>query len=153
MTVILKFQGPYGEQSCYSNHPRAHTVHLGRMTTRKKIPPPLATLLNPVLLCLSGHSDPIVLEPFHVTLWYSGVPRTPRFHRILKVILEMAFSAHCTQIWKWNRISMTIISRWNNFDTVTSLKFGRSTLNLVTYSIFFTFCTFLKLWLLTSSLV
>ena len=33
-----------------------------------------------------------------------------RFHRILKVILEMAFSAHCTQIWKLHRISMTIIS-------------------------------------------
>ena len=34
-----------------------------------------------------------------------------RIHRILKVVLEMAFSAHCTQIWKLNRISMTIISK------------------------------------------
>ena len=34
-----------------------------------------------------------------------------RFHRILKVILEMAFSAHRTQIWKSNWISMTIISK------------------------------------------
>ena len=34
-----------------------------------------------------------------------------KFHRILKVILEMAFLAHCTQIWKLNRISMTIISK------------------------------------------
>ena len=34
-----------------------------------------------------------------------------RFHRILKVILEMAFSAHFTQIWKLNWISMTIISK------------------------------------------
>ena len=34
-----------------------------------------------------------------------------RFHRILKVILEMAFSAHCTPIWKLNRISTTIINR------------------------------------------
>ena len=34
-----------------------------------------------------------------------------RFHRILKVILEMAFLAHCTQIWKLNRTCMTIISK------------------------------------------
>ena len=34
-----------------------------------------------------------------------------RFHRILKVIIEMAFSAYCTQIWKFNEISMTIISK------------------------------------------
>ena len=34
-----------------------------------------------------------------------------RFHRILKVILEMAFSAHCTPIWKVNRISTTIINK------------------------------------------
>ena len=32
-----------------------------------------------------------------------------RFHRILKVILEMDFSAHCTQIWKFNRISLTVL--------------------------------------------
>ena len=32
-----------GEQSRYSNHPRAHTVILGWLTTRKKFPPPLAT--------------------------------------------------------------------------------------------------------------
>ena len=34
-----------------------------------------------------------------------------RFHRILKVILEMAFSAHCSPIWKLNRISTTIINK------------------------------------------
>ena len=34
-----------------------------------------------------------------------------RFHWILKVILEMAFSAHCTNIWKLDLISMTIISK------------------------------------------
>ena len=34
-----------------------------------------------------------------------------RFHQILKVILEMAFSAHCTPIWKLNRISTTIINK------------------------------------------
>ena len=34
-----------------------------------------------------------------------------RFHQILKVILEMAFSAHCTSIWKLNGISRTSISK------------------------------------------
>ena len=29
-----------GEQSCYSNHPRTHTVFLGRLTMRKIPPPP-----------------------------------------------------------------------------------------------------------------
>ena len=45
-------------------------------------PPPLATLLNQVLSRLSGHSDPIVLEPFDVTLWYSGVPQTPNLLKV-----------------------------------------------------------------------
>ena len=43
---------------------------------------PLATLPNPVLSRLSGHSDPIVLEPFNIILWYSGVPRTPNLLKI-----------------------------------------------------------------------
>ena len=34
-----------------------------------------------------------------------------RFHQILKLILEMAFSAHFSQIWKLNQISVTIISK------------------------------------------
>ena len=34
-----------------------------------------------------------------------------RFHWILRVILEMAFSAHCTSNWKLNQISMTIINK------------------------------------------
>ena len=34
-----------------------------------------------------------------------------RFHRILNVILEMAFSSHCTPIWKLNRICTTIINK------------------------------------------
>ena len=45
-------------------------------------PPPLAKLPNPVLLCLSGHSDPIVLEHFDVTPWYSGVPQMPNLLKI-----------------------------------------------------------------------
>ena len=34
-----------------------------------------------------------------------------RFHQLLKVILEMAFSAHCTSIWKLNQISRTSTSK------------------------------------------
>ena len=71
---------------------------------------------SPVLSRLSGHADPILFfNPFDVTLWYSGGPRTTnlfRFHRILKVILELASSAHCTYIWKLNRISITNISKF-----------------------------------------
>ena len=77
-------------------------------------PSPLATLPNLVLSCLSGHSDSIVIEPFDIILWYSSVPRMPnllKVHRMLKVILEMAFMAHCTQIWKLNQISLTMISK------------------------------------------
>ena len=76
------------EQSCYSNHIRIR-IHIGiripvtqtapeptllswgGWPREKKIPPPLATLPNPVLSRLSGHSDPIVLEHFGVALWYS----------------------------------------------------------------------------------
>ena len=68
----------------------SHTVKLGRMITWKiptppphpPPPPPLATLPNPVLSCLSGHSDPIVLKPFDDILWYSGVPRMPNLLKI-----------------------------------------------------------------------
>ena len=49
---------------------------------KKNYLPPLAMLRSPVLSRLSGHSDPIVLEPFDVTLWYSGVPRTLNFLKI-----------------------------------------------------------------------
>ena len=55
---------------------------LGRMTMWKNPPLPLVTLPNPVLSCLSGHSDPIDLKPFVVTLWYSGVPQTPNLLKI-----------------------------------------------------------------------
>ena len=66
--------------------PRAHTVKLGRMTMWKKIPPLVTLCANPVLSRLSDHSDPIVLEPFDVTLWYSGVPRTQNLLKILSDI-------------------------------------------------------------------
>ena len=49
------------------------------------------------------------------TLWcYSGVPRMSNLLKISSDIendLEMAFSAHCTMIWKLNRISSTSMSK------------------------------------------
>ena len=48
----------------------------------EKNPPSLATLPNPILLCLSGHSDPIVFKPSDVALWFSGVPWKPYLLKI-----------------------------------------------------------------------
>ena len=106
---------PWGEKSHSSNHHRAHIVKLGRMATWKINPlhpwPPCRThsyrayqttqtplFPNPLML-------PFDTEVCHVR------QICLIFHRILKMILEMAFSAHCTQIWKLNRISMIIISK------------------------------------------
>ena len=89
-------------------------------------------LIKTQLAFLTHHTyqatqTPLFSNPLmYVTLWYPGVPRTPNLFKIsrtLKVILEMNFSAHCTQIWKWNRISMTIISK------VTSLTFDQSSVS------------------------
>ena len=90
---------PKGEQSHYSNHPRAHTVKLGRMTTWKKFPPTLAIMPNLVLLRLSGHSDPIVHEPFDVTLWCSGVPWTPNLLNIsLDIEVDFQHIVHISKL-------------------------------------------------------
>ena len=48
--------------------------------------------------------------PFDTQVWHER-QICLRFHRILKVILEMAFSAHNTQSRKLNLISMTIIRK------------------------------------------
>ena len=77
--------------------------------------PPLAMLPNLVLSCLSGHSETLLfsnplMSPFDSEVCHE-CEICWRFHGILKVILEMAFLAHCTQIRKLNRISMTIISK------------------------------------------
>ena len=90
--------------------PIAQTAPEPTLLTWGVWPQPLATLLNSVLSHLSGHSDPIVLEPFDVTICHEH-KICLRFYWALQVIIEMAFSAHCTQIWKLNRISMTIIGR------------------------------------------
>ena len=61
------------------------------------------------------YPGPIVLEtlmlPFDAQVCHERQICCKRFHWIFKVILEMAFSAHCIRIWKLNRISMTTISK------------------------------------------
>ena len=64
-----------------------------------------------VLSCLSGHWDRIVLEFFDVSQVCHEYQIRSRFHWIWKIILEMAFSAHCISIWNLNRISRTSISK------------------------------------------
>ena len=49
--------------------PEPTLLNLGGWPLEKNPPPPLGTMTNPVLSHLSGHSKPIVLEPFDVTLW------------------------------------------------------------------------------------
>ena len=74
----------------------------------------MTTLLNPVLSRLSGHADPIVLEPFDVTLCYPGVPRTPNLLKISSDIESNIrnglFSTLRTDL-KVEWTSMTIISK------------------------------------------
>ena len=54
-------------------------------------------------------SNPL-MSPFDTQV-YHECQICLRFHRILTVILEMAFSAHCTLIWMLKWISMTIINK------------------------------------------
>ena len=103
-----------GEQSHYSNHPRAHTVKLGRMTTRKKIPHPWPHSQTGSYHAYQATQTPLFSNPLMLLFDTQVCHKREiylRFHQILKVILEMAFSAHCTQVWKLNQISMTIISK------------------------------------------
>ena len=81
----------------------------------KKIPPTPGHAAKPGFIVLIrplrphyswnlwGH--PLILRVYH------ECQICLRFHWILKVILEMAFSAHWAPIWKLNRISMTIINK------------------------------------------
>ena len=65
---------------------------------KKKIispPTPLATLQNPILSHLSGHSNPFML-PFDTQVCQERQIYL-RFHRILSDFRN-GFSAHCTQI-------------------------------------------------------
>ena len=98
-----------GEQSRYSNHPRAHTVmtvKLGRMTTRKNPPTPtpghaaepgLIVLIRPLRPHYSR--NPLML-PFNSQVCHER-PICLRFHWILKVVLEMSFLniAHRFESW------------------------------------------------------
>ena len=93
----------WGEQSSYSNHPKAHTVKLGRMTMRKNSHPSLAVLPNPVIWCLSGLSDPT--KPSHMALIR---PLRPHCSWILwchPLIIRCAtnakFALDFIGYWKW----------------------------------------------------
>ena len=101
-------QFPWGEQPRYSIHPRAHAVKLAWEGW------PCEKNPAPVLSCLSSHSDPIVLETFDVTLWYSGVPRTPNFLKIssdVEIDFRNDFFSTLRTGLMLNRISMTIINK------------------------------------------
>ena len=80
-------------------------------------PPPLppATLPNAVSSRLAGHSDPpLFSNPLTLSLDIQvchECPSCSRFHWLLKVTLDMCFSAQCTKFLKLNRIYMTIISK------------------------------------------
>ena len=78
------------------------------MQKKTPIPGPVANL---VLLHLSGHSDPTVLETFDVTQVCHECQICSRFHWIWTLILEIAFSAHYISICKLNQISRTSISK------------------------------------------
>ena len=80
-----------GEQSCFTQTTPEPTLLSWGGWPREPPPPP------PTVYC---------------TYQATQTPLCSRFHWILKVILEMAFSAHCSKIWKLNQISMTIISKF-----------------------------------------
>ena len=81
----------------------------------KKISPTPGYIAKPGLIVLIGPLKPHCSR----TLWChpltlrctTNTQVCLRFHRILKVILEMAFSSHCMPIWKLNGISTTIINK------------------------------------------
>ena len=79
----------------------------------EKNPPPLAKLPNLVLSSLSGHSDPIVLEPFDVT-FDNQVPRTPNLPKISSGIesdIRNGFFSTLHTALKVNQVFMTIINK------------------------------------------
>ena len=98
-----------GEQSGYSNHPRAHTVILGWLTTQKSPPPGHAA--SPVLLRLLGHLDPNVLKPFDLVQVCHGNKICSKLALTWKLTLQLSFPAHCMSNWKLNGISWTNISK------------------------------------------
>ena len=104
----LPFKFPKREQSRYSIPPRAHTINLGRMTTQKKIfPHPWPRSETWSYRAYRATQTPLFLNPLMLLPFDTQVCHERqiclRFHWILKVNL----SAHCTSIWKLNRISRT----------------------------------------------
>ena len=81
--------GQHRENSPITQSTPEHKLLSWRGWPPEKISPPHTA--NPVLSCLSGHSDLIVLNYFDVSQVFHECQICLRFYRILKVILEMAF--------------------------------------------------------------
>ena len=79
-------------------------------------PPPLATLRGQTRSYRAYHATQtplfsnLLMLPLDTEVCHES-QICLRFHRILNVILEMAFSAHCTSIWKLNPIPRSVISK------------------------------------------
>ena len=66
---------------------------------------------SPVLLPLSGHSDPIVLKHFDLSQVCHGNKICSKLALTWKLTLELSFPAHCILNWKLSGISRTNISK------------------------------------------
>ena len=84
------------------------------MASRKKIPHPWPRCKTRSYRASPTTQTPLfsnpLMSPFDPQVYHER-QICLGFHRILKVVLEMVFSAHYTPIWKLNRISMTIINK------------------------------------------
>ena len=118
-TVPLKYLTPANlpyliaeaEHSRYSNHPRAHTVILGRLTTRKIFPPPLATRQARSYRANRATQTLLFSKSFDLAEVSHGNKICSKPALTWKLTLVLAFPAHCISNWKLNGISRTNISK------------------------------------------
>ena len=93
---------PIGRTVPLLKPPRAHTVKLGRMMTTRSPPPLWSRCQSRSYRAYQVTQTPLFSErlrlPFDNQVCHA-CQICLRFHWILKVILEMSFSAHCTSIW------------------------------------------------------
>ena len=113
MIALVIMKTPHSEISPITQTTPEPTLLTWGVWPLKKIPPPWSCCQTRSYHAYLATQTPLSLEPFD-TLWYSGVPWMPN---LLKISLDIesdfrnAFTAHCTQIWMLNRISITIISQ------------------------------------------
>ena len=84
-----------GEQSCYSNLPRAHTVILGRWTTRKISPPPLVTRQARSYRVNWATQTLLFSKPLDLAQMCHGNKICSKPALTWKLTLVLAFPAHC----------------------------------------------------------